>query len=91
MLKVLDRLIDLIKQNKNYKIEIKGFTDDVGKDDYNLNLSQKRSEAVKEYLIKNNISNLVTAKGYGENNPKYDNTDVGKKVKNRRVEIYFNK
>jgi outer membrane protein OmpA-like peptidoglycan-associated protein len=91
MLKVLDRLIDLIKQNKNYKIEIKGFTDDVGKDDYNLNLSQKRSESVKEYLIKNNISNLVTAKGYGENNPKYDNTDVGKKAKNRRVEIYFNK
>ncbi len=91
MLKVLDRLLDLIKQNKNYKIEIKGFTDDVGKDDYNLNLSQKRSEAVKEYLIKNNISNLVTAKGYGENNPKYDNTDVGKKAKNRRVEIYFNK
>ena len=91
MLKVLERLLDLIKQNKNYKIEIKGFTDDVGKDDYNLNLSQKRSESVKEYLIKNNISNLVTAKGYGENNPKYDNTDVGKKAKNRRVEIYFNK
>ncbi len=91
MYKILDRLVDLIKQNKNYKIEIKGYTDDIGKDDYNLNLSQKRAEAVKEYLLEKNISNSVTAKGLGESNPKYDNTDVSIKAKNRRVEIYFNK
>ena len=87
---VLDRLVDLIKQNKNYKIEIQGYTDDIGKDDYNLNLSQKRAEAVKEYLLEKNISNSITAKGLGESNPKYDNTNANIKAKNRRVEIYFN-
>jgi outer membrane protein OmpA-like peptidoglycan-associated protein len=89
MLKVLDRLVDLIKQNKNYNIKIEGYTDDVGKDDYNLNLSQKRAEAVKNYLIDNSISNAITAKGLGESNPKYDNTNSSLKQKNRRVEIYF--
>jgi outer membrane protein OmpA-like peptidoglycan-associated protein len=87
---VLDRLVDLIKQNKNYKIEIQGYTDDIGKDDYNLNLSQKRAEAVKEYLLEKNISNSVTAKGLGESNPKYENTNASIKAKNRRVEVYFN-
>ena len=90
MYKVLDRLVDLIKQNKNYKIEIQGYTDDIGKDDYNLNLSQKRAEAVKEYLLEKNISNSVTATGLGESNPKYENTNANIKAKNRRVEIYFN-
>jgi outer membrane protein OmpA-like peptidoglycan-associated protein len=90
MYKILDRLVDLIKQNKNYKIEIQGYTDDIGKDDYNLNLSQKRAEAVKEYFLEKNITNSITAKGLGKSNPKYENRNVSIKAKNRRVEIYFN-
>ena len=43
-----------------------------------------------EYLLEKNISNSITAKGLGESNPKYDNTNVSIKAKNRRVEIYFN-
>lgn len=89
MLKVLDRLVDLIKQNKNYKINIEGFTDDVGLEVYNLNLSQKRADEVKNYLFKNGISNSITAKGLGESKAKYDNTNASVKTKNRRVEIYF--
>ncbi len=73
MLKALDRLVDLIKQNKKYKIEIKGYTDDIGDENYNLNLSQKRSKAVKEYFINNNITNSIDSNGFGESNPKYDN------------------
>ena len=91
MLAVIDRLIDLVKQNKNYSIEIKGYTDDIGKDDYNLNLSQKRADALKEYLLQNNISNSILAIGFGKNNPKYNNNDASLKSKNRRVEVYFNK
>ena len=90
MLKVLDRLVDLIKQNKKYKIEIKGYTDDTGDENYNLNLSQKRSKAVKEYFINKNITNSINSNGFGENNPKYDNKNSVLKIKNRRVEIYFN-
>jgi outer membrane protein OmpA-like peptidoglycan-associated protein len=89
MLKVLDRLVDLIKQNKNYNLKIEGYTDDVGKDDYNLNLSQQRAEAVKNFLLENGVSNTITAKGLGESNPKYDNTNESVKAKNRRVDIYF--
>ena len=91
MLAVIDRLIDLIKQNKNYSIEIKGYTDDIGKDDYNLNLSQKRADALKEYLLQNNISNSIVAIGFGKSNPKYNNSDASLKSKNRRVDVYFNK
>lgn len=89
MLKVLERLVDLIKQNKKYKIDIIGYTDDTGDDNYNLNLSQKRSKAVRDYFIKNNITNSINSNGFGENNPKYDNKNSVLKIKNRRVEIYF--
>jgi len=91
MLAVIDRLIDLVKQNKNYSIEIKGYTDDIGTDDYNLNLSQKRADALKEYLLQNNISNSIVAIGFGKSNPKFNNSDASLKSKNRRVEVYFNK
>jgi outer membrane protein OmpA-like peptidoglycan-associated protein len=87
MFKILERLIDLIKQNKNYKIEIQGYTDDIGTDDYNLNLSQKRADALKEYLLQNNISNTIVAIGFGKRNPKFKSDNL--KSKNRRVEIHF--
>ena len=87
MLAVIDRLIDLIKQNKNYSIEVKGYTDDIGTDDYNLNLSQKRADALKEYLLQNNISNTIIAIGFGKRNPKFKSDNL--KSKNRRVEIHF--
>lgn len=87
MFKILERLVDLIKQNKNYKIEIQGYTDDIGEDDYNLNLSQKRADALKEYLLQNNISNTIIAIGFGKRNPKFKSDNL--KSKNRRVEIHF--
>lgn len=89
MYKVLDRLVDLINQNKNYSIEILGYTDDLGNDAFNLSLSQKRADAIKDYLQKSNINSNIVAKGLGESNPKYDNTNTGIKTKNRRVEVYF--
>jgi outer membrane protein OmpA-like peptidoglycan-associated protein len=87
MQKILERLVDLIEQNKNYSIEIKGFTDDLGNADSNLNLSQKRADAVKKYLLQNNILNPIESKGFGANNPKFKSDNL--KSKNRRVEIHF--
>ena len=89
-LKVLDRFVDLVKQNKKYNIVIKGYTDDIGEDNYNLNLSQNRSNAVKQYFINNNISNSIISNGFGERSPKFDNNNSALKNKNRRVEIFFN-
>ncbi|MBN2758134.1 MAG: OmpA family protein, partial [Bacteroidales bacterium] len=84
----LNRLILFIKKNHDLKIEISGHTDNSGTSNYNMKLSQKRAEAVLQYLVKNGCksSNLV-AKGYGETKPVDDNeTDEGKS-KNRRVEF----
>jgi outer membrane protein OmpA-like peptidoglycan-associated protein len=69
-IKVLDRFVDLVKQNKKYNIVIKGYTDDIGEDNYNLNLSQNRSNEIKQYFIKNNITNSIFSNGFGESSPK---------------------
>ena len=89
MIKVLDRLIDLIQQNKKYKIEIIGYTDDSGEDSHNLNLSKNRANSVKKHLLTKNIGNEINSIGLGESNPKYDNNNKSIKSKNRRVEIFF--
>ncbi len=86
----LERLIDLIKQNENVSIEIRGYTDDKGDEKYNLELSLNRANSVKDYLLENEIKNTITTFGLGEKNPKYPNTNPSKKALNRRVEIYFN-
>jgi outer membrane protein OmpA-like peptidoglycan-associated protein len=91
MTDVLVRLVDMLKQNESYSISIKGFTDDIGDEQYNLKLSQQRAEAVKTYLMKSGIKNYITTEGIGEKNPKFSNDDNAKKQFNRRVEIYFDK
>ena len=90
MTAVLERFVDMLKQNENYSISIKGFTDDIG-EEYNLTLSQERAESVKTYLIKNGIKNNINTEGFGEKNPRFPNNDASKKQFNRRVEIYFDK
>lgn len=82
------RLIKLLELNASISIEIHGHTDDVGKDDDNLLLSQARAEAVVEYLKEKKInSSRLLAKGFGESKPIAENTsEVGKQL-NRRVEF----
>ncbi|HYA14643.1 MAG TPA: OmpA family protein, partial [Syntrophales bacterium] len=62
---------DVMKKNPDLKIVIEGHTDNVGGEKYNLNLSQKRAEAVKDVLVKKfNIDpSRLTAKGFGESKP----------------------
>ncbi|MFN0202432.1 MAG: OmpA family protein, partial [Bacteroidia bacterium] len=63
-------LLNYLKENPRMKIEIQGHTDNVGKDETNLILSQNRAEAVRSYLISKGIaSERVQAKGYGESQP----------------------
>ena len=84
----LDELVSYMKWKENEKIEIGGHTDNVGTDADNLNLSQQRAEAIRQYLIKKGIQPArVIAKGYGASEPVADNsTDEGKQ-KNRRTEV----
>ncbi len=84
----LERLIKFLNDVPSLKIEIAGHTDSKGSDDYNLKLSQSRSETVVKYLIDHGISkDRLTPKGYGETKPIDTNeTDEGRQM-NRRTEF----
>lgn len=83
----LDNLVTLLTENKNLVMEIGGYTDSTGSDQYNLALSEKRALSVVNYLIKNGItSDRLKFKGYGTTSPLGDNvTSEGRKL-NRRTE-----
>ena len=84
----LNRLLAFIKKNESLKIEISGHTDDIGTDEYNKQLSQKRANAVKKYLVHQGCkSTNLTAIGYGETMPVTSNGTESGKAKNRRVEF----
>jgi outer membrane protein OmpA-like peptidoglycan-associated protein/Tol biopolymer transport system component len=84
----LDRVADLLTNNPNVAIEISAHTDDVGNDDYNNSLSEKRAQSVLEYLKKKKINpqQLIT-KGYGETRPVVPNDSDANRERNRRVEL----
>jgi len=84
----LDILIELLNSNKRLKIEISGHTDNIGSEQYNLNLSENRAKAVYDYLISNGIDKArLKFKGYGYSKPIDDNkTDEGRS-NNRRTEF----
>ncbi len=68
---MLDRLVETLNDNPNITIELMSHTDARGSDDFNLELSQKRAQSAVEYLIQNGISaDRLTAKGYGETQPR---------------------
>jgi outer membrane protein OmpA-like peptidoglycan-associated protein len=67
---------------------IEGHTDDTGKDEYNMTLSEKRANAVADYLISKGVAaNRIERKWYGESQPKYPNDSEANRQLNRRVEI----
>ena len=87
----LDRLVGLLEGNQTIKVEISAHTDDVGNDDSNLKLSEKRAKTVVDYLTKKGIkAERMTAKGYGETQPLVANDTDENKAKNRRVQFKIN-
>lgn len=86
----LNELVELLKLKPDLRIEVAGHTDNVGEDDDNLQLSQKRADAVKNYLTKKGIAaNRIVAKGYGETQPVASNETAEGKQLNRRTEVRF--
>lgn len=87
---VIDELVKIMKQNPSLKVEIRGYTDSVGNDDYNKKLSERRADSVAEYVIKNGVSpERISSVGFGEKNPIADNKTKEGRSKNRRTEFYF--
>ncbi len=89
---VLDKLTELLKKYPDVKIEIAGHTDSKGNPKFNLDLSQRRAEAVKKYLTEHGIAaDRLSAKGYGSSKPIADNKTPEGRKKNRRVEFKIQK
>lgn len=85
----LRKAADFIKEYKAPKILIAGHTDNIGEEDYNRDLSQRRAASVRQYLIENfNIkADRLVARGYGESRPVAPNTTPEGRQQNRRVEV----
>jgi outer membrane protein OmpA-like peptidoglycan-associated protein/Tol biopolymer transport system component len=87
----LDRLVGLLEGNQTIKVEISAHTDDVGNDDFNLKLSEKRAKSVVDYLLGKGIkTERMIAKGYGKTQPLVPNDSDENKAKNRRVQFKIN-
>lgn len=84
----LNDVVQVMKDNPSYNIDIDGHTDNTGPDTLNLRLSNDRANSVKQYLIDQGIeTGRITATGYGEEKPVADNSTVAGRAQNRRVEM----
>ncbi len=86
---VVEEFVDFLKSHATIKIEIHGFTDNVGNDQNNLALSSDRAFTVLDLLQKKGVSKdrLVGFKGFGKNQPVSDNITEAGRAKNRRTEF----
>lgn len=70
------------------RIEVAGHTCDLGSASYNQGLSERRAQAVRDYLVDNGVdADRLVVRGYGEDNPKVPNTSDANRQQNRRVEL----
>lgn len=84
----LDKLASFLKQFPDRKLLIEGYTDSVGSDSYNQDLSERRAQAVRDALVQRGVdSSRITARGYGKAHPVADNASPEGRAMNRRVEI----
>ena len=84
----LDELADVLIKKATWKLEISGHTDNIGGENFNLVLSKKRAEALKNYLIFKGVdTNRLITFYFGETQPLIDNTTLEGRKKNRRVEM----
>jgi outer membrane protein OmpA-like peptidoglycan-associated protein len=84
----IDQLAQFLVEHPDRRVQIDGFTDSVGTDSYNEDLSQRRADAVKAALINRNVQpSRIGTEGYGKAFPVANNTDSGGRQLNRRVEV----
>jgi outer membrane protein OmpA-like peptidoglycan-associated protein len=84
----LDQLVRFLTDHPERLVEIDGYTDNVGTDSYNLDLSERRAATVKSVLVNRGIdSSRIVTRGYGKDFGVASNNDSGGRQLNRRVEI----
>ena len=86
--KNVDKLAKFLKKYPTRNVLIEGHTDNIGSDEYNLDLSQRRAESVKEKLIGDGVGpDRITTVGYGKKYPAVSNDTDANRALNRRVEV----
>lgn len=89
---VLTDMAITLKRYPDLKVEVAGHTDGSGTRAYNLQLSERRANAVRDYLIGQGVDgDNLTAKGYGPDHPLVSNSTREGRAKNRRVELVLQK
>ena len=84
----LNRLVAFLNNYPDRTVVIEGYTDNIGGDDYNLGLSQRRADSVKSYLTGQGIASMrLTLTGKGLSNPIAGNDSAAGRQQNRRVEV----
>ena len=84
----LDRITTFMNEYPNRTAAIEGFTDNMGSEEMNQSLSERRADAVKRYLVGQGVGSArLTSSGRGENSPVADNESAAGRQQNRRVEV----
>jgi outer membrane protein OmpA-like peptidoglycan-associated protein len=84
----LAKVAGIISGHPGLRLDVEGFTDSVGGDDYNQKLSEQRGDAVRDYLTEEGVlSASVTSRGFGKNQPVASNDTAAGRQQNRRVEL----
>jgi outer membrane protein OmpA-like peptidoglycan-associated protein len=85
---LLSRVAGILLSSQDYTVSVNGHTDDVGSDAYNQKLSERRAQAVRDYLVKAGVSpEVLSVTGHGKALPLVQRGDDTARAKNRRVEL----
>jgi OOP family OmpA-OmpF porin len=84
----VDHAVQVMRDNPTMHVSVEGHTDSIGSDAYNMKLSQRRADSVRDYMIDHGIAaSRITTAAYGETRPIASNDTESGRAENRRVEI----
>jgi len=84
----LYRLVTFLNENSDREVLIEGHTDSVGSESYNLDLSQRRAQSVRDFLASNGVAaSRMAVRGFGKSRPLASNESDEGRQQNRRVEV----
>jgi outer membrane protein OmpA-like peptidoglycan-associated protein len=85
---LLSRVAGILLTSKDYTVSVNGHTDDVGTAEYNQKLSQRRAQAVRDYLVQAGVpAEIISVTGHGKSLPLVRGNSEAARAKNRRVEL----
>jgi outer membrane protein OmpA-like peptidoglycan-associated protein len=84
----LAKVSGILLSYPNLQMQVEGYTDNIGSDEYNQKLSEERADAVRDYLVSQGVSQAtISAAGYGKADPVADNSTASGRAENRRVQL----